>query len=184
MEVLPEGISPENIEIWFQDEARVGQRGTVTRLWARRGSRPRVIRQQQFEYAYIFGAVCPSKDKAVGLVLPTIGTYCMQEHLNAIAREIEPGSHAVIVFDRAAWHTTQKLQLPKNLSLLPLPAASPELNPTEQVWQVLRDRYLGNRCFDSYEHILESCCDAWNAFTAIAGAVRQLCTREWAEIKG
>jgi transposase len=177
---LPEGVASENVEIWFQDEARVGQRGTVTRLWAKRGSRPRVIRQQQFEYAYIFGAVCPKKDRAVGLVLPTIGMDCMQKHLEEISKEVEPGNHAVIVFDRAAWHTTKKLRLPENISLLPLPAASPELNPTEQVWQVLRDRYLGNRCFDSYEHILDCCCDAWNAFTSTAGTVRQLCTRDWA----
>jgi transposase len=123
------------------------------------------------------------KDKAIGLVLPTIGTFCMQKHLDEIGRNIEPGNHGVIVFDQAAWHTTKKLKLPKNLSLLPLPAASPELNPTEQVWQVLRDRYLGNRCFDSYEHILECCCKAWNSFTEQVGAVCQLCTREWAKIK-
>lgn len=180
---MPEGVPLENVEIWFQDEARVGQRGTVTRLWARRGSRPRVIRQQQFEYAYIFGAVCPRRDRAVGLVLPTIGTCCMQAHLEVISKEIDSGNHAVVVFDRAAWHTTKKLNLPTNISLLPLPAASPELNPTEQVWQVLRDRYLANRCFDSYEHILESCCDAWNAFTSVTGAIRQLCTRDWAITK-
>ena len=155
----------------------------MTRIWARRGSRPRVIRQQQFEYAYIFGAVCPSKDRAVGLVMPTIGIFCMQKHLNEIAKQIEPQNHAVIVFDQAAWHTTKKLEVPENISLLPLPPASPELNPTEQVWQVLRDRYLGNRCFDSYEHILESCCDAWNAFISVKGSVRQLCSRSWANIE-
>ena len=104
----------------------------------------------------------------------------MQKHLDEIAKQIEPGNHAVVVFDRAAWHTTKKLCLPKNISLLPLPAASPELNPAEQVWQVLRDRYLGNRSFKSYEHILESCCEAWNIFTSVPGAVGQLCKREWA----
>jgi len=180
---VPKDILPENIEIWFQDEARVGQRGSVTRIWARRGTRPRVIRQQQFEYAYIFGAVCPMNDRAVGLVMPTIGKDCMQHHLDEIGKHIEPGNHGVIVFDRAAWHTTKKLRLPKNLSLLPLPAAAPELNPTEQVWQVLRDRYLGNRCFESYDQIVESCCDAWNAFTSKEGAVRQLCSRDWAKTK-
>lgn len=157
----------------------MGQRGTVTRIWARRGTRPRVIRQQQFEYAYIFGAVCPKKDQAVGLIMPTIGTNCMQLHLDEIAKQIEPGNHAVIIFDQAAWHTTKKLRLAKNISLLPLPAASPELNPTEQVWQVLRDRYLANRHFNSYDHILESCSDAWNAFTSRPGAIRELCSREW-----
>ena len=106
---MPEGIASENIEVWFQDEA-------VTRLWAKRGTRPRVIRQQQFEYAYIFGAVCHEKDRAVGFVLPTIGMSCMQKHLEEIAKEIEPGNHAVVVFDRAAWHTTKKPRLPNNRS--------------------------------------------------------------------
>lgn len=140
---MPESIAPENVEIWFQDEARIEQPGTFARLWARRGTRPRVIRQQQFEYAYIFGAVCPKKDQAVGLVLPKIGMLCMQKHLEEISKEIEPGNRAFVVFDRAAWHTTKKLLLPKNISLLSMQVASPELNPTEQVWQVLRDRYLG-----------------------------------------
>jgi transposase len=123
------------------------------------------------------------KDRAVGLVMPTIGTNCMQQHLEEIAKYIEPGNHAVIVFDQAAWHTTKKLLLPKNLSLLPLPAASPELNPTEQVWQALRDRYLANRCFESYDHIVEKSCEAWNDFISTPGAVRQLCMREWVKIK-
>jgi transposase len=65
----------------------------------------------------------------------------MQQHVNEIAKCIEVGNHRVIVFDQAAWHTTSKLQVPKNISLLPLPPASPELNPTEQVWQALRDRF-------------------------------------------
>ena len=161
----------------------MGQRGTVTRIWARKGTRPRVIRQQQFEYAYIFGAICPKKDKSVGLVLPEIGIFCMQKHLDAIAEEIELGHHAILIVDCASWHTTQKLKLPKNMSLLPLPPASPELNPTEQVWQVLRDRYLANRCFSSYDDIVNCCCEAWNSFTLEEGNVKNLCSREWSEIK-
>lgn len=62
--MLPEGVDLNHVDIWFQDEARVGQRGTLTRTWALKGTRPRLTRQQQFEYAYIFGAVCPVQDKA------------------------------------------------------------------------------------------------------------------------
>ncbi len=69
----------------------------MTRIWARRGTRPRVIRQQQFEYAYIFGAVCPMKDRAVGLVMPAIGMDCMQYHLDEIAKHVEPENHAVVI---------------------------------------------------------------------------------------
>ena len=66
---LPEGVSLEQVEIWFQDEARVGQRGTLTRTWAIKGTMPQLTRQQQFEYAYLFGDVCPAQDQAIGLVL-------------------------------------------------------------------------------------------------------------------
>jgi DDE superfamily endonuclease len=70
MGVVPKDLGLGAVEIWFQDEARVGQRGTVTRMWAPKGSRPRVIRQQQFEAAYVFGAVCPAQGKAAALIMP------------------------------------------------------------------------------------------------------------------
>jgi transposase len=170
------------VEIWFQDEMRIGQRGTQTRIWARKGTRPRVVRQQQSESADIFGAVCPQRDAAIGLVLPYANTQTMALHLDEISQAIPAGRHALLVLDQAGWHTTAKLPQFPNLSLLLLPAGSPELNPTEQVWQQLRDRSLANRCYDSYEHIVEACCTAWNQFPQIPGAIRSLCTRTWARL--
>lgn len=120
---------------------------------------------------------------AAGLILPRIGSFCMEKHLEEISKHIEKGKHGVVIFDQAAWHTSKKLKVPNNISLLPLPTASPELNPAEQVWQVLRDRYLANRSFDSYESIVSCCCQAWNLFTEQSGAIRNLCTRDWAKIK-
>lgn len=66
------GTDLSKVGVWFQDETRVGQQGSITRMWAEKGSRPRAVRQQQFEYAYIFGATCPARDKALGLVLPML----------------------------------------------------------------------------------------------------------------
>jgi transposase len=145
-----------------------------------KGTRPRVVRQQQSESAYIFGAVCPRCDTAVGLVLPFANTQTMAFHLEAISLAVPPGRHAVLILDQAGWHTTLKLPQLPNLSLLMLPAGSPELNPAEQVWQQLRDRSLANRCYDNYEQIVDACCDAWNKFTHIPGAIRSLCARSWA----
>ena len=176
--LLP-GIAPEQVDVWFQDEMRIGQRGTQTRLWARKGTRPRVVREQQSESAYIFGAVCPQQSSAVGLVMPHANTEAMGHHLQALSEAVPEGRHAVLVLDRAGWHTTPKLPQFSNISLLPLPAGSPELNPAEQVWQQLRDRHLANRCYDGYEQIVDACCDAWNAFTQIPGAIRCLCSRSW-----
>ena len=177
---MPPGVAPEQVDVWFQDEMRIGQRGTQTRLWARKGTRPRVVRQQQSESAYIFGAVCPQQSSAVGLVMPHANSEAMARHLQALSEAVPAGRHAVLVLDRAAWHTTPKLPQFPNVSLLPLPAGSPELNPAEQVWQQLRDRHLANRCYDGYEQIVDACCDAWNAFTQIPGAIRSLCSRSWA----
>ena len=103
---------------------RIGQRGTQTRLWARKGTRPRVVRQQQSESAYIFGAVCPQQGSAVGLVMPQANTEAMAHHLQALSEAVPAGRHAVLVLDRAGWHTTPKLPQFPNVSLLPLPAGS------------------------------------------------------------
>jgi hypothetical protein len=81
IEALPAQISIDVVDIWFQDEARVGQRAAVTRTWAPKATRQRLIRQQQFEYAYIFRAVCPSIDTAVGLVLPVANTDAILVYL-------------------------------------------------------------------------------------------------------
>jgi len=170
------------VDIWFQDEARVGQRGTLTRTWAEKGTRPRMTRQQQFEYAYIFGAVCPARDEAVALVLPFANTHGMLAHLKEISEKVSEGRHAVVVLDQAAWHTTKKLGIFDNLTILPLPPASPELNPVEQVWQKLRDNWLANRVYEGYEAILEACCHAWNWFVDIPNHVQNLCTRAWAKV--
>jgi transposase len=147
--------------VWFQDEMRIGQRGTLTRMWARKGTRPRIVRQQQSESAYIFGAVCAQRDAAVGLV-PSVNTKTMALHLQEISQAVPPGRHAVLILDQAGWHTTPKLPQFANITLLPLPAGSPELNPAEQIWQQLRDRSLANRWYDSYEQIVEACCYASN----------------------
>lgn len=78
------------LKFGFKMKQELGKEGRLLGLWARRGTRPRLIRQQQFEYAYIFGAVCPKKDRAVGLVLLTIGMGCMQKHLEEISKELSP----------------------------------------------------------------------------------------------
>ncbi len=80
----------------------MGQRGSLTRTWARKGTRPRLTRQQQFEYTYLFGAVCPARDQAVGLVLPAVNIHAMLAHLEHISASIPKGRHAVLLLDRAA----------------------------------------------------------------------------------
>ena len=152
---LPKGVE---IELWWQDEARIGQKNKLTRRWARRGTRPRAPRDQRTEWAYIFGAICPAKGKGAGLVMPWCDTDAMAA--------LDPGAHAVLIVDQAGWHLTPKLAIPDNITVLALPPRSPELNPVENVWQFMRDNWLSNRIFKSYEDIVALCCQAWNNLIA------------------
>ena len=138
------------------DEARVGQQGTLTRVWAKRGTRPRALRDRRYAWAYLFGAVCPERGVGAAVVMP---------HVNVVAE----GAHAVLVLDRAGWHTSPKLRIPENISLLSLPPYAPESNPVEQVWAYLRANFLSHRVWDSYEAIVDACCDAWNRLTNTPG---------------
>ncbi|WP_198104906.1 transposase [Vibrio vulnificus] len=87
-----------NVDVWFQDEARFGQQNTTTRLWAERGSRPRVIKQQQFEYAYLFGSVCPARGIGEAMVVPWVHKNIMVEHLKQLSAVTEKGRHAVVLW--------------------------------------------------------------------------------------
>ena len=87
---IPARARDKPLEVWFQDDARVGQQGTLTRIWARCGSRPRAMRDTRYQWAYLFGAVCPARGTAAGLVLPFVNTGAMNAHLAEIARTVAP----------------------------------------------------------------------------------------------
>ena len=107
--------------------SHVGQQGTLTRVWAERGSRPPAPRDQRYDWAYLFGAVCPARGTGAGSVLPEANTEAMNLHLTEIERHIMPDSHAVVVLDRAGWHQLGgRLNVPQNISLLPLILAAAE----------------------------------------------------------
>ena len=128
------------IEIWFQDEARIGQKNKITRRWAKRGTRPSAPRDQRTASAYIFGAICPAEGKGAGLVLPSCHSEAMALHLEEISLAVAPGAHALVLLDQAGWHVSKKLPVPDNITLIPLPPKSPELNPVENISQSDRER--------------------------------------------
>ena len=174
---LPTGTE---IEIWWQDEARVGQKTKHTRRWARKGSRPTAPKDQRTKSAYIFGAICPARGVGAGLVLPRCNTQAMQWHLDEISSQVSPGAHALLILDRAGWHTTGKLDIPANISLLPLPPRAPELNPVENIWQFMRDNSLSNSIFKSFDEIVAICCEAWNRLIDQPWKIMSIGLRKWA----
>jgi hypothetical protein len=166
--------------LWFADEARVGQKNKITRRWARRGSRPSAPHDQRTASAYIFGAICPEAGTGAAIVAPVCNTAAMTEHLAEIATQVAADAHAVLLLDQAGWHLAAALDVPANITLLPLPAKCPELNPQENVWQFLRDNWLSNRIFTSYDDIVDHCCHAWNRLIDQPWRIMSIGLRDWA----
>ena len=102
VEKITKQIKNEHIKVWWPDESRIGQQGSLTRQWATKGTRPRVIRQKQSISTYVFGAIFPDKDKGCALVLAETNTGMMQLHLNQISEQVEDGYHAIMMMDRAS----------------------------------------------------------------------------------
>jgi hypothetical protein len=114
------------------------------------GTRPRLPADQRYTNAYLFGAICPMWGKGAALMLPFANTRAMQMHLEEISCNVAAKTHAVVLMDRTGWHSTDKLKVPKNLTIILLPSRSPELNPVENIWQYIRQNWLSNRVFEDY----------------------------------
>jgi transposase len=104
----------------------------------------------------------------------------MSLHLSEISQAVAPGAHAVVLLDQAGWHQSKRLVIPDNITLMPLPAKAPDLNPVENVWQFLRENWLSNRIFPSYEVILDHCCAAWNKLIDQPWRIMSIGLRDWA----
>lgn len=163
-------------EMWFQDETRIGQKGRRTRTWARKGSRPIGVMDTRYANAYLFGAFCPARDVAVGLILPKANRAMMQLHLNEISTQIPANTQAIIITDRAGWHSESCLDIPSNITLIKIPPYSPQLNPAEKVWQYLKDNFISNTLFDSYKDIIEKTSQVWQQLTQEKGRITSLTT--------
>ena len=167
------------LEIWQQDETRVGQQGSLSRIWAPTGTRPRKVKQQQFISTYIYGATCAQTRDSFALIMPYTNTDTMQLYLFELSKHATAGKHIALLMDNAGWHVAKELMVPMNITLVPLPAYAPELNTMEQVWQWIKQHYLSNCCYENYEDLLNKVCQAWNQFTQQPDLIQSLCYRDW-----
>lgn len=126
-----------------------------------------------------FAAIEPGTDNGFALVLPYANTEAMQIFLDGFAATIGDDEHAAIVLDQAGWHGSNDLGVPANITLVPLPPYSPELNPVERVWLYLKQRFLSHRLLADYDAIVEAAATAWNRLTAEAGRLTLLGSYPW-----
>ena len=165
------------------DEARVGQQGTLTRVWAKRGTRPRAVRDHRYTWAWIFGAVCPERAVGAAVVLPEDNVEAMNIHLAEISGCVDEGAHAVPVLDDPGCNNSLRLSLREASDFVRLPRYAPELNPVENVWEYLRQNLLSHRVWDSYDAIVDACCHAWSTLMRTPEQIASITRRSWAQVK-
>lgn len=134
---------------------------------------------KRFAFAYIFAAVEPGTDNGFALVLPHANTETMQLFLDRFAATLQADEHAVMVLDQAGWHGANNLIVPANVTLVPLPPYSPELNPVERVWLHLKQRFLSHRLHADYDAIVDAACTAWNRLKVETGRLASLTSYPW-----
>ena len=161
----------------------MGQKGTHSYIWAPIGARPLMVRDNRHESAWLFGAICPDRAVGAAIIMPHVNAEAMSEHLAEISTQVTPGAHAALICDGAGWHQTGgRLEVPSNITLMPQPPYSPELNPVENVWEYLRQNHLSFAVWDSIDAIIDACCIAWNKLVQSPATIASIATREWAEV--
>src|ERR1700730_6331424 len=122
----------------------------------------------------------PKQRQGRGACFARLQTDAMNLHLAEITKELAPGRHAALLLNQAGWHLSRRLIVPENITLVPLPPKCPELNPVENIWQFLRDNWISNRIFASYENLLDHCCFAWNKLIDMPWKIMSIGLRDWA----
>ena len=171
----------QELRVCFEDEARFGTQGTITRVWAPKGSRPRAVRQNGREWLYVLMAVCVSTGAASALIMPELNTGVVNLFLEQFSRELPAGVHAVLLWDGAGYHTGGDLVVPSNVSLIQLPPYSPELNPVENLWHYLRSHHWSNREYEGYEGLRREAVRSLCAVREDAETLKSICNADYVQ---
>jgi len=166
------------VKIIFEDEARFGRLSDQRRCWAPMWERPIVGRQVIREFIYAIAAVCPASGEMSSLIMPWMDAEIMSIFLAHTSLELKR-SHCLMFMDRARWHISRDLRVPKNMTLLPLPPYSPELNPVEHIWDYLRENYFGNQVFDSLDRVEDTLCAGFHNLGEDKKLVSSLTCFDW-----
>ena len=181
---MKDSIAPHGgkVRVWFMDEARFGQQGTLTNVWAKRGSRPTAVRQTRYEWCYLYAAIEPATGESAALIAPNVNTGTMNAFLRILEAERKPDEHFVLIMDQAGWHRSKQLQMPDGITALLLPPYSPELNPVENLWHYLRAHYLSNRPYEDYDALMAAGTDAYRRLTP--EVIKSVCACRYIERAG
>lgn len=181
LQALGEAHPDKRLRVYFQDESRFGQQGTTTNLWARRGSRPTAVRQTEYQYLWVLGAVCPETGHAEGLLSPQLNTKIVNLFLEQFSQTLAADEHAAMIWDGAGFHVSGQLQVPANVTIIQLPAYSPELNPIENLWHYLKSHFWSNRAYAHYDALEQAAIQAWKQAVLNADLMKTVCNAPYAK---
>ena len=150
---------------------------------ARKGSRPTAVRQTEYQYLWVIGAVCPESGHGEGLLSPRLNTEVIQVFLQGFSAALAADEHAVMIWDGAGFHTSGKLVVPANIPPLRLPPYSPELNPMENLWHYLKSHYWSNRAYADYEELEEAAIAAWRTAVLNSDLMKTVCNATYIKLR-
>ena len=168
------------VELWCEDEARLGLKPIVRKVWALRGQRPIATNRTRYEWLYVYGFVRPATGQSYWLVVPTVTTAVMSLALAEFARDVGAGAdkQIVLVVDGAGWHRSSELIVPVGVELFFLPASTPELQPAERLWPLVREA-VANRSFGSLDELEEKLVERCLQLAEQSGAVQAATNYHW-----
>lgn len=166
----------KRLRVYFQDEARFGQQGTTTRVWAKTGSRPTAVRQTAYQYVWVIAAVCPETGQSTGLITPRLDTRYINTFLQELSKDLAPDEHAVMLWDGAGFHRGKALVLPDNITPIQITAYSPELNPIENLWHYLKSHHWANRAYRDADELEEAVIQAWQTSVINNELMKSVCS--------
>lgn len=156
-----------------QDEGRFGRINIAGRCWAPPRVRPSVGTQIVREYIYAYSAVCPATGELTSLILPYADTNCMNIFLEHVSQE-NSNYFIIMQMDGAGWHKSQGLKIPENIRLVFQPPYSPQLNPTEHIWDEIREKDMKNNVFNSIKEVITALSDGLNKLRANIERVKSM----------
>jgi transposase len=167
-----------NFKLAFQDEARFGRITDPSLCWAPKGMRPLAPQQIVREYTYVYGVVFPKEGDFDGLILPTMDSESMSSFLQEVSKR-HPNDYILMVMDGAGSHRGKKLEIPPTIEILHLPPYSPVLNPSENLWDEMREKFFGNQAFSSMDHVESRLSEAILSFESNKTLMKSISGWSW-----
>ena len=180
LEKLKEVHPKAGVELWAEDEARLGLKPVVRWVWAPVGRRPVARVDRGYEWTYLYGFVRPESGEVYWLILPTVNVELFSMALNEFAQEVGAGKdkRVLLVGDKAGWHTGKEVEVPEGIHLEFLPSGSPELQPAERLWP-LTNEALANRLFEGIDELEDTLVERCVELLDQTEAIRDLTNYHW-----